>query len=207
MIRTIVLALSISSSAAAQDAPMRAQEQICLDAYHASAGKAILEALSAGSLGDIDQLQTVLSGDAISPLATTLSGDWACRTFKLGGLSPLTVYAQFQCKFTPDGTAFDFEKLTGSQRTIGRITMQDGAMVYLGVGYVADVAIMTYADLPPEEFGNGEYQPQVGLVEQTGPNTARILFPAPVTESGFDILYLTREPSVDLTEPTDSIVD
>ena len=51
---------------------------------------------------------------------------------------------------------------------------------------------MLYSDLPPEDFGDGIYQPQVGIVEQTSLNTARIMFPAPVNESLFDLLYLTR---------------
>lgn len=192
MIRGLAFAALMAGGASAQETPIREQEQVRLDGYDASAGEAFLQALSAGSLGDVDQLQEAMSGVAMAPLATTLAGTWDCRTMKLGGITPLTVYAPFKCAFAPDGTAFTFEKLTGSQRTIGRVTMQDRQMIYLGVGYVADAEPMGYADLPPTDFGDGLYQPQVGLVEQTGPDTARILFPAPVTESDFDVLYLTR---------------
>ena len=192
MIRLIALLTAFAGAAAAEETPMRAQEQVRLDGFQAIAGKALLEALSAGSLGNVDLLQEALSGVPLAPLATSLSGEWECRTMKLGGLTALTVYAPFKCVFTPVGAAFIFEKLTGSQRTIGRVTMQDRTMIYLGVGYVADEEPMGYADLPLEDFGNGLYQPQVGVVEQTGPNTARILFPAPVNESDFDVLYLTR---------------
>lgn len=192
MIRLTAIALVFAGAANAQEPPIRAQEQVRLDGYQASAGKALLEALSVGSLGNVDLLQEALSGVPLAPLATTLSGEWDCRMVKLGGLTALTVYAPFKCVFTPDGAAFTFEKLTGSQRTVGRVTMQDRAMIYLGVGYVADEEPMDYADLPAEDFGDGTYQPQVGIVEQTGPNTARILFPAPITESDFDVLYLTR---------------
>ena len=100
-----------------------------------------------------------------------LAGEWACHTFKLGGIAPLTVYAQFKSAFEPDGTAFTFEKLTGSPRTMGRVTMQDRTMIYIGVGYVADEPPMAYADLPPEDFGDRIYQLQVGIVQQTEPNT------------------------------------
>jgi hypothetical protein len=51
---------------------------------------------------------------------------------------------------------------------------------------------VAYGDLPPEDFGTGEIQPQVAIVEQTSPTTARMLFPAPINESLFDVLYLTR---------------
>lgn len=192
MIRSFLLTIAVAGAAQADEAPMRAQEKLRLDGFQASAGKALLQALSQGTLGDVDQLQEALFGTPLAPLATTLAGEWDCRTFKLGGTAPLTVYAQFKCAFEPDGTAFTFEKLTGSQRTIGRVTMQDRTMIYLGVGYVADEVPMAYADLPPEDFGDGTYQPQVGIVEQMGPTTARILFPAPVNESDFDLLYLTR---------------
>ena len=188
LIRT--LALLAATPLMAED--MRPQETQRLAAYHATAGQALLDALSGGSRGDVDQLQEVLSGAPIPPLETTLAGDWSCRTLKLGGLRPLTVYAPFQCRITPDGTAFQFEKLTGSQRTIGTIALRDGQMIYLGTGFVADATPIPYADLPADFAGDGTIKPQVGVVEQTGPDTARILFPAPVNESLLDILYLTR---------------
>lgn len=196
MIRAATVLLLLATAVQAENALMRAQEQTRLDGFHESAGKALLEAFAGGARGDVDLLQEALAGAPLAPLATTLSGEWDCRTMKLGGLTALTVYAQFSCVFAPDGTAFTFEKLSGSQRTIGRVTMQDGAMIFLGVGYVAIDEPMQYGDLPAEDFGNGTHQPQIGIVEQSGPNTARILFPAPVNESEFDVLYLTRTPSV-----------
>jgi hypothetical protein len=199
--RVTLMAMCLAGAVQADEAPMRAQEQLRLDGFQASAGKALLQALSAGTLRDVDQLQEALAGAPLPPLATTLAGEWDCRTFKLGGIATLTVYAQFKCVFEPDGTAFTFEKLTGSQRTMGRVTMQDRTMIYLGVGYVADELPMAYADLPPEDFGDGVYQPQVGIVEQTGPNTARILFPAPINESDFDLLYLTRSDNAQIFQP------
>jgi hypothetical protein len=192
MIRAAALALLIASPAVAQDA-IRAQEQSRLDAYHTAAGQAILQAMSSGSRGDVDWLQDALAGQPFAPLGTSLSGDWACRTIKLGGDPALVVYAPFKCRFTPDGTSFTFEKLTGSQRTSGRVTLQDRTMIYLGVGYVADADPVAYADLPTEDFGTGKIQPQIAIVEQTSPTTARMLFPAPVNESLFDVLYLTRD--------------
>lgn len=196
-----LMAVLLATPLMAEEVVIRAQEQTRLDGYHASAGKAILEALSQGSLGDVDQLQEALAGVPFAPLATTLSGEWDCRTMKLGGVSPLTVYAPFRCVIAADGTAFTFEKTSGSQLMSGRIVLKDRAMVYLGVGYVADAEPMAYADLPPTEFGDGTYQPQVGIVEQVGLGKARILLPSPVNESDFDLLYLTREAPVVVDDP------
>jgi len=196
LIRALTCALLCANPVVAQDA-IRPQEQLRLDAYHDTAGRAFLQAISGGSRGDVDWLQDAMEGQPLAPLGTTLSGDWACRTMKLGGDPALVVYAPFKCRFTPDGTSFVFEKLTGSQRTSGRVTLQHRTMIYLGVGYVADGEQVAYADLPPENFGTGTVQPQVAVVEQTSPTTARLLFPAPVNESLFDVLYLTR----DIPEP------
>jgi hypothetical protein len=191
MIRALAFALLCANPAAAQDA-IRPQEQLRLDTYHDTAGRALLQALSGGSRGDVDWLQDAMQGQPLAPLGTTLSGDWECRTIKLGGNLALVIYAPFKCRFTTDGTGFIFEKLTGSQRTSGRVTLQDRTMIYLGVGYVTNGEQVAYTDLPPEDLGTGAVQPQVAIVEQTSPTTARMLFPAPVNESLFDVLYLTR---------------
>jgi hypothetical protein len=45
-------------------------------------------------------------------------------------------------------------------------------------------------DQTPQE--PGQTHAQVGIFEQAGPNQARLLLPAPLLESDFDILWLTR---------------
>ena len=192
MITALIVATVLATPAISDTSQMRTQERQRLDQFHASAGRAVLQAMSGGDLGDIDLLQEALSGSPLPALGTSLAGHWSCRTIKLGGSIPLIVYAPFKCEITPDGAAFNFVKSTGSQRGIGQITLKDGTIIYLGVGHVADADPMLYSDLPPEDFGNGIYQPQVGIVEQTSLNMVRIMFPAPVNEGLFDLLYLTR---------------
>ncbi len=146
MITALVVSAVLAAPIVVDDSVMRAQEKVRLDAYHATAGRAILQALSAGSLGDVDQLQEAMLGVPLPAFSTTLAGAWTCRTMKLGGAVPLVIYAPFNCVFTADGESFTFEKTTGSQRTIGRVILQDRTMIYLGVGYVADAEPMDYAD-------------------------------------------------------------
>lgn len=190
MIRAVALILL---AGAAQAEEMRPQEAERLAAFDTTFGEAVRGALAEGRRGDVDLLQEALSGPALAPVQSQLAGDWRCRTLKLGGLAPLTAYAPFDCRFTPEGAVFRFEKLSGSQRTSGTVFADDaGRLIYLGVGYVADAEPVAYADLPDGLAGDGIIQPQVGLVEQVSPTKARILFPAPVVESQFDILYLTR---------------
>ena len=111
---------------------------------------------------------------------------------KLGGLTRLTVYTNFKCRMTLDITGIRFEKLTGSQRTSGRIEMRDGRAVYLGVGYVSSEAPQSYSELAPNFEGSGTITPDVAVFERVSDTRARLLFPAPVNESDFDILELTR---------------
>lgn len=186
----VCCAALIAGAAGAQD--IRPQEQARLDRYERIAGTALLEALAAGSAADVDALTTALSGQPQVAFDPSLQGEWQCRTMKLGGLAALVVYTNFKCRMTLDNTGVGFEKLSGSQRTAGRIEMRDGRAVYLGVGYVASETPQTYASLDPAFEGSGTITPDVAVFERVSETRARLMFPAPVNESDFDILELTR---------------
>lgn len=163
-----------------------------LERFDAHLGGALRQALAGGSPADIAALTTALAG---TPVWEDFTGDWTCRTMKLGGLLPLTVYSPFRCRITelPSGE-WRFEKLTGSQLTAGTIYPFDGELRYLGVGHIAGAAPIGYeayhaGDIPAEA---GQVTADVGILEVTGPNRARLMLPAPMLESDFDILELTR---------------
>lgn len=179
-----------ASGAAAQD--IRPQEQGRLDRFERIAGEALLEALSAGASTDVAALSTALSGTPQIAFDPSLQGEWKCRTMKLGGVARLTVYSNFKCRMALDNTGVTFEKLSGSQRTSGRIEMRNGRAVYLGVGYVSNGSPQDYADLAPDFEGTGSITPDVAIFERVSETRARLMFPAPVNESDFDILELTR---------------
>ncbi len=179
-----------AGSAQAQE--IRPQEQARLDRFERLAGAALLEALAGGSDADIAALGTALSGVPQVAFDPTMQGEWDCRTMKLGRGVPLVVYTNFKCRMSLDNTGVSFEKLSGSQRTIGRIEMRDGRAVYLGVGYVANETPQNYADLPPDFEGSGTVTPDVAVFERVSDVRARLMFPAPVNESDFDVLELTR---------------
>ncbi|MGJ8546533.1 MAG: DUF4893 domain-containing protein [Sulfitobacter sp.] len=171
---------------------MRPHDAAKLDRFETTAGAALLEAFAAGSAPDRSALATALSGTPIVAYDPSIVGDWSCRTIKLGGLTGLTAYSPFSCRITLSETGYVFEKLTGSQRTAGRLGLRDGRAVYLGVGFVADTAPPDYTALEPGFTGNGTIAPQVGLFERVSDSRARILFPQPAVESDLDILELTR---------------
>lgn len=186
---TGIMAL-IATTATAQD--IRPQEQARLDRYERLAGRALLEGLSRGTSADIAALNTALSGTPQVAFDPSLQGEWRCRTMKLGGSAALVVYTNFKCRMTLDNTGVTFEKLSGSQRTSGRIEMRGGRAVYLGVGYVSNEQPQSYSDLAPDFEGTGTITPDVAVFERISSTRARLMFPAPVNESDFDILELTR---------------
>ena len=190
--RLLVACLAMLAAAGASAQAIRPQERARLDRYERTAGTALMEALAAGDAADIAALTTALSGTPQVAFDPSLNGEWNCRTMKLGGLTRLTVYTNFKCRMTLDITGIRFEKLTGSQRTSGRIEMRDGRAVYLGVGYVSSEAPQSYSELAPDFEGSGTITPDVAVFERVSDTRARLLFPAPVNESDFDILELTR---------------
>lgn len=48
------------------------------------------------------------------------TGDWRCRTLKLGKSAGLVVYGWFRCRIVDDGAGWRLDKLNGSQRVSGR---------------------------------------------------------------------------------------
>ncbi|UWR24104.1 DUF4893 domain-containing protein [Sulfitobacter sp. S190] len=180
----------LAGAAAAYD--IRPQEQVRLERFDETVGAALLEAFQTGAQEDVAALTQALSGTPDIAFAPSLQGDWNCRTMKLGGPAKLVVYTNFKCRITLDIAGARFEKLSGSQRTSGRIDIIDGRPVYLGVGYVASETPQDYAELPPDFRGNGTIQPDVAVFERVSDTRARLMFPAPVNESLLDVLELTR---------------
>lgn len=161
--------------------------------YHAAAGEAMLEAFSRGDPTDLAILADVLNGAALPPdqAQALMPGNWSCRTIKMGRLLPITVYQPFRCRIGGDGS---LEKLTGSQRTKGRIHRDGGRLVYLGTGFIAGDTQPPYADLPPFSAPGSDPQrvPEVGVVQMIDTNRGRVMFPDPHLESRFNILTISR---------------
>lgn len=187
----VTLGLLSPASLFAQEV-LRPADQARLDGYDAAAGDALLRALAEGAPEDVAALTTALAGTPAVAFDPSLAGDWKCRTLKLGGPAGLIAYTPFDCRITLRADGFEFEKLSGSQRTKGRIIMRNGRAIYVGVGFAAGETPPDYADLPEDFRSDGRIQADVAVVERVSPNRARLLFPAPAVESDFDILELTR---------------
>lgn len=180
----------------ADGTPIRPEDAARVEALDRATGAALRQALGEGSAQQAADAAEALRGatlpaDQANPSA--LAGDWACRMTKIGGLLPSVTYPPFRCRITADGTALRFEKLTGSQRTSGTIHRDGDALVYLGSSFVTGEPPRAYADFPAQMDTSGtETLPDVGVLEITGANAARILFPLPYRESVLNVLTLTR---------------
>lgn len=193
MIRSLAVCLvALMPLGATAQQQLRPQEQSRLARFDEIAGAAMLKALQGGARDDVSALTRALSGKPQVAFDQGLAGDWACRTMKLGGATDLVVYTPFTCRLTFRDNGYVFEKLSGSQRTEGVIQIRDGRAVYVGVGFVADETPPAYDDLAADFTGDGTIQPDIAVFERVSNSRARLMFPAPVVESDFDILELTR---------------
>ncbi|HTV72030.1 MAG TPA: DUF4893 domain-containing protein [Rhizobiaceae bacterium] len=188
--RTIFAALILSVSAPAFadgefDKIVTAADKERLAKYDATKADAIQAAKAGGSAEDVAALDAILAKQPVSFEGFDMTGDWQCRTIKLGGPAPLVIYGWFKCKVTDDGSGWQLEKLSGSQRTKGRFyTESDTRLHYIGSFFVAGDA--------PKPYGSGPETDQVGFTYRTGDAEWRIEFPAPYYESKLDILEFRR---------------
>jgi hypothetical protein len=164
---------------------MTQSDKARLGAYGEVRRKA-LESARSGSAGDRKILETVLSRPVVAFSDKDLTGNWQCRTIKLGGdFGTLTIYDWFRCKVSDDGSGWVLEKLTGSQRTKGRFYDDNPKRaIYLGSFFVEGD--------PVRPYGSGPKTDQVGYAFRTGAKAWRIELPAPYYESTLDILEFRR---------------
>lgn len=156
-----------------------------LDRFDEARKKALDEAARSSDESAKATLLNALDAEALPLADFDLTGNWKCRTIKAGGMVELVVYGWFNCRVTDDGSGWRLEKLTGSQRTVGRFfTESDTRMTYLGSFFVA-------GDAAPK-YGAGPRSDQAGYATRTGDATWQIAFPFPHYESTFDILQLRR---------------
>jgi len=147
---------------------------------------AIREAKSkADSPHDVAALEAVLAGGEVPITPSSLIGEWRCRTLKLGGNLPLTIYDYFKCRIARDGSSLIFQKASGSQRTSGTFyRVSDTRYAYLGAGTVNDDPMIPYGAKPTED--------EVAYLVQVSAKRLRLEFPKPHYESNFDIIDLVR---------------
>lgn len=187
IVALIFLALAIPAEADGElDSRMTAADKTRLADYSTTRAEAIAEAKTGGSPADVAVLEKIIEKQPISfRNGFDLTGKWKCRTIKLGGGLPLTIYDWFDCRISDDGSGWYMVKTSGSQRTSGRFYDDgDDRLVYLGA--------LHYSREKPIDYGKDAERDQVAYVFRTGPEELRMEFPAPKFESKLDILELKR---------------
>lgn len=161
-----------------------AADKARLDKY-GDTRKAALDEAKAGDPAEVKQLDELLARPLVAFSDKDLTGNWKCRTVKVGGLSPLVIYGWFKCKVSDDGSGWKLEKTTGSQRTTGRFfDDNEKRAIYLGS--------LSVNDDKPKPYGSGPETDQVGYAFRNSATQWRIEFPAPYYESKLDIMEFKR---------------
>ena len=110
------------------------------------------------------------------------AGDYRCRTIKMGGGVPLTVYGFFACEVDEAADGYQaILKTSGSQRFSGTLTPSAGGLFYLGA--------LNYADEDPIAYGVNAERDQVGCLYRSGDSYVLEL-PSPQFESVHDVIEL-----------------
>ncbi len=149
-------------------------------------GRAMVEAVKGGDAADLKTVRAAIAGEPQPAPSDEIAGDWRCRTIKLGGNLPLVVYSFFKCRIEAGPEGVRFTKLTGSQRTSGRLVALPGdEWGYVGADH--------YADEQPKDYGAMRERNSVGKLIRTGEDRMWLGMPEPHFESVFDVLELVRK--------------
>ncbi len=161
-------------------------DQARLAQYDAVSKAAIQNARDHGATADVREANRALAGAPQKILGVDLLGLYRCRTIKMGGQLPLTVYGWFTCKIGLDDIGYRLSKTTGSQRFSGHfIDESEKRLIYYGATHTISERPISYGRDPDRD--------QVGYFFKTGPRRYRLELPLPRYESKFDVIELERK--------------
>ncbi len=143
---------------------------------------------SAGHGTEISTAGVLFLPDAAIPGPAIPAGEYRCKTTKLGarqpGLLDYVAYDFFACRVSADAQGLRFEKVTGSQRQVGRIYPDtDRRQVFLGTLLLGD-------ETRPFRYGTDATRDVAGHIERVGPDRWRLVMPSPAFESLVDVLEI-----------------
>jgi len=146
------------------------------------------EARDRGLAESGDEARAILSAPATGGDVT---GEWRCRTIKLGGMTPKVVYTWFRCRISDRGGTLYFQKLSGTQRMQGTLYRDGDGYVYLGASWVKGERPHFYSGAGASAGARATPDDQIGRLTATQ-DGARLELPFPVQESVFDVIELRR---------------
>jgi hypothetical protein len=130
----------------------------------------------------------LLDPDAALAEPTPPSGEYRCRTTKIGARSPglldYVAYPQFACRIAPGEGTLAFTKQSGSQRPLGRLFADSSRrMIFLGTLQLGDEQGVL-------RYGRDQDRDMIALLERIGERRWRLVFPYPHFESLVDVIEL-----------------
>ena len=146
------------------------------------------EARSRGLAESGGAAQDVLSAPATGG---SITGNYRCRTIKLGGMTPSMQYSWFRCRVFEYGGMLRFEKTSGSQRMGGTLYPDGNSYVYLGASWVKGEHPHRYSGNGAAVGAQATPDDQIGRMTATA-NGARLEMPFPMQESTMDVVELRR---------------
>lgn len=137
-------------------------------------------------------IQAVLERPGVAVWPKGLEGAWRCRMIKLGGMTADKVYSWFGCRIGERNGHLWFDKW-GTQRLSGALyRYEQGGYVLLGAYSTKAEPEHRYSGNEPSAGAQATPDDAIGLLESTGPNSARVELPYPVQESVFDVIEMQR---------------
>ncbi|HWJ76260.1 MAG TPA: DUF4893 domain-containing protein [Kaistia sp.] len=168
------------------DRTLTSADKTRLASFDKARSDALAEARAVGSKADLAALDAVLAGGPEPILGVDIRGTYRCRTIKLGGNLPLTVYGWFKCRIDEDDIGYRLVKTSGSQRLSGHfIDDSEKRLVFYGAGH--------YADEKPRAYKSDPERDIVGTFVKAGAKRYRLELPLPKVESTFDIIELVKK--------------
>jgi hypothetical protein len=190
-INSLALAFALVSTAAYagwQDQASQFDQQR-LSKLDESRAKGLAEAAKGGDMAAIHE---ALDPEPVPVPPGALTGEWRCRTMKLGGMAPSVVYGWFKCRITDNEKGLFLQKLTGTQRMNGVLYDDAKGFIYLGATSAMHEPPHSYPGNGASAGAKATPDDQIGLFSASSVHEARVEFPYPVQESTFDILELRR---------------
>ncbi len=134
---------------------------------------------------------SALFADDFTPIKDSgaLIGGYKCRTIKMGGILPLTVYGWFACEINVEEGTLTIAKTSGSQRFFGLLFAAGNGLAYRGAlhyGYETGLKFPYY--------GDDEERDQVGCLSALDSGATRLVLelPMPYYESVHDVIEMVR---------------
>lgn len=126
----------------------------------------------------------------------SLAGSYRCRKVSAGGdLLPFVAYEWFNCRMSTEGESLRFEKVNGSQRTVGALyPYRADELLYLGAGYYSYESPGGYQHQEPAPNDScNEHRNEVALLRRIGQARYVMTFPKPLCESEVEFVELLRK--------------